>query len=84
MSSNKPATSPPKATPEPPSQPPPGQPPSTPPDKPPQPPGKKNVKIRKDGKWIDVNIDGEIIKGRFKYVKFIDDDGLETYWISPE
>ena len=48
------------------------------------PPIKKKVRIRKDGKWANVDIDGEVVKGRFKYVKFIDDDGLETYWISPE
>jgi hypothetical protein len=29
-------------------------------------------------------VDGEVKKGRFKYVKFVDDDGLDTYWISPE
>jgi hypothetical protein len=49
-----------------------------------QPPGKKKVKIRKDKKWVDVDVDEEIRKGRFKYVKFVDDDGLDTYWISPE
>jgi len=49
-----------------------------------QPPGKKKVKIRKDKKWVDVDVDGEVKKGRFKYVKFVDDDGLDTYWISPE
>ncbi len=53
-----------------------GQPPS---DK-----GKEKVKIRKQGKWVEVDADGIIQKGRFKYVKFTDDDGLETYWISPE
>ena len=47
-------------------------------------PGKKKVKIRKGNKWVDVNVDGEVKKGRFKYVKFVDDDGLDTYWISPE
>ena len=58
-------------------------PPSAPPGKP---PGKKKVKIRKGNKWVDVDIDvdSEIRKGRFKYVKFVDDDGLDTYWISPE
>ena len=55
----------------------PGQPPSTP-------PGKKKVKIRKGKKWVEVDVDGEVKKGRFKYVKFVDDDGLDTYWISPE
>ena len=50
-----------------------------------QPPGKKKVRIRKDKKWVDVDVDGEVKKGRFKYVKFVDDDdGLDTYWISPE
>ena len=49
-----------------------------------QPPGKKKVKIRKDKKWVEVDVDGEVKKGRFKYVKFVDDDGLDTYWISPE
>jgi len=49
-----------------------------------QPPGKKKVKIRKGNKWVDVDVDGEVKKGRFKYVKFVDDDGLDTYWISPE
>jgi len=59
--------------------------PPEPPKSPPiQPPGKKKVKIRKDKKWVDVDVDSEIRKGRFKYVKFVDDDGLDTYWISPE
>jgi len=59
--------------------------PPEPPKSPPiQPPGKKKVKIRKDKKWVDVDVDGEIRKGRFKYVKFVDDDGLDAYWISPE
>jgi len=59
----------------------PGQPPASPG----QPPGKKKVKIRKGGKWVDVDVDGEVVKGRFKYVKFVDsDDGLDTYWISQE
>jgi len=49
-----------------------------------QPPGKKKVKVRKDKKWVDVDVNEEIKKGRFKYVKFVDDDGLDTYWISPE
>jgi len=49
-----------------------------------QPAVKKKVKIKKGGKLVDVDVDGEVKKGRFKYVKFIDDDGLETYWISPE
>jgi hypothetical protein len=48
------------------------------------PPGKKKVKIRKGKKWVEVDVDGEVKKGRFKYVKFVDDDGLDTYWISPE
>jgi len=48
------------------------------------PPVKKKVKIRKGGKWVDVDVDGEVKKGRFKYVKFVDDDGIDTYWISPE
>jgi len=56
-----------------------------PPKSPPiQPPGKKKVKVRKDKKWVDVDVNEEIKKGRFKYVKFVDDDGLDTYWISPE
>jgi hypothetical protein len=55
-----------------------------PPTPPIQPPGKKKVKIRKDKKWVEVDVDGEVKKGRFKYVKFVDDDGLDTYWISPE
>jgi len=46
--------------------------------------GKKKVRIRKRGKWVEVDVDGEIKKGRFRYVKFTDDDGLETYWLSPE
>jgi len=60
---------------------PPPQPPATgkPPSK-----GKRKIKIRKGKKWVEVDADGEIRKGRFKYVKFTDDDGLETYWISPE
>ena len=49
-----------------------------------QPPGKKRVKVRKGRKWVEVDVDGEVRKGRFKYVKFVDDDGLDTYWISPE
>jgi hypothetical protein len=55
-----------------------------PPTPPVQPPGKKRVRIRKGRKWVEVDVDGEIRKGRFKYVKFVDDDGLDTYWISPE
>jgi hypothetical protein len=47
-------------------------------------PGKKKVKVRKGKKWVEVDVDGEVKKGRFKYVKFVDDDGLDTYWISPE
>jgi len=59
--------------------------PPEPPKSPPvQPPGKKRVKIRKGRKWVEVDVDGEVRKGRFKYVKFVDDDGLDTYWISPE
>ena len=57
------------------------EPPKSPPT---QPPVKKKVKIRKGSKWVDVDVDGEVKKGRFKYVKFVDDDGLDTYWISPE
>jgi len=49
-----------------------------------QSPGKKKVKVRKGRKWVEVDVDGEVKKGRFKYVKFVDDDGLDTYWISPE
>jgi len=59
---------------------PPGQPPASPG----KPPVKKKVKIRKGGKLVDVDVDGEVKKGRFKYVKFVDDDGLDTYWISTE
>jgi len=62
-------------------QPAPAEPPMAPPV---QPPGKKRVKIRKGRKWVEVDVDGEVKKGRFKYVKFVDDDGLDTYWISPE
>jgi len=47
-------------------------------------PGRKKVRIRKGKKWVEVDVDGEVRKGRFKYVKFVDDDGLDTYWISPE
>jgi hypothetical protein len=48
-------------------------------------PVKKKVKVRKGKKWVEVDVDGEVKKGRFKYVKFVDDDdGLDTYWISPE
>ena len=47
-------------------------------------PVKKKVKVRKGRKWVEVDVDGEVRKGRFKYVKFVDDDGLDTYWISPE
>jgi len=63
---------------------PPPKPPEPPRAPPIQPPVKKKVKIRKGGRWVDVDVDGEIRKGRFKYVKFVDDDGLDTYWISPE
>jgi len=63
---------------------PPPKPPEPPRSPPIQPPGKKKVKIRKDKKWVEVDVDGEVKKGRFKYVKFVDDDGLDTYWISPE
>jgi len=62
-------------------QPAPAEPPKSPPT---QPPGKKKVKVRKGGRWVEVDVDGEVRKGRFKYVKFVDDDGLDTYWISPE
>jgi len=62
-------------------QPPPAEPPMAPPV---QSPGKKRVRIRKGRKWVEVDVDGEVRKGRFKYVKFVDDDGLDTYWISPE
>jgi hypothetical protein len=47
-------------------------------------PGRKKVRIRKGKKWVEVEADSEVKKGRFKYVKFVDDDGLDTYWISPE
>ena len=63
---------------------PPPKPPEPPRSPPTQPPGKKKVKIRKGGKWVEVDVDGEVRKGRFKYVKFVVDDGLDTYWISPE
>jgi len=46
--------------------------------------GKKKAKIRKGKRWVEVDVDDVVQKGRFKYVKFTDDDGLETYWISPE
>ena len=49
-----------------------------------QPPVKKRVRIRKGRKWVEVDVDDEVRKGRFKYVRFVDDDGLDTYWISPE
>jgi hypothetical protein len=55
-----------------------------PPTPPIQPPGRKKVRIRKGDRWVEVDADSEIKKGRFKYVKFVDDDGLDTYWISPE
>jgi hypothetical protein len=58
------------------------QPPAT--GRPPSDKGKKKVKIRKGNKWVEADADGEIKKGRFKYIKFTDDDGLETYWIFPE
>ena len=54
------------------------------PGSPSTPPGKKRVKVRKGRKWVEVDADSEVRKGRFKYVKFVDDDGLDTYWISPE
>jgi hypothetical protein len=57
------------------------QPPAT--VQPPSDKGKKKVKIRKEKKWVEV--EGDMVqKGRFKYVKFTDDDGLETYWMTPE
>jgi hypothetical protein len=49
-----------------------------------QPPGKKKVRIRKGRRWVEVDADDVIQKCRFRYVKFTDEDGLETYWISPE
>jgi hypothetical protein len=49
-----------------------------------QPPAKKKVRIRKGKRWVEVDVDSVVQKGRFKYIKFTDDDGLETYWISPE
>jgi len=60
------------------------QPAPEPPTPPIQSPGKKKVRIRKGDRWVEVDADSEIKKGRFKYVKFVDDDGLDTYWISPE
>jgi hypothetical protein len=60
------------------------QPTPEPPTPPIQSPVKKKVKVRKDKKWVEVDVNEEIKKGRFKYVKFVDDDGLDTYWISPE
>ena len=39
--------------------------PPEPPKSPPiQPPGKKKVKIRKGKKWVEVDVDGEVKKGR--------------------
>ena len=64
-----------------PSQPPPAD---QPPAQPASPPAKKRVRIRKNRKWVEVEVNDVIQKGRFKYVKFTDDDGLETYWVSPE
>jgi hypothetical protein len=58
------------------------QPPAT--GQPPSDKGKKKVKIRKGKKWVEVDADDTIQKGRFKYVKFTDDDGLETYWMTSE
>jgi hypothetical protein len=44
--------------------------------------GKEKVKIRKGKKWVEV--EGDVVqKGRFKYVEFTDDDGLDTWWIVP-
>jgi len=63
---------------------PPPKPPEPPRSPPTQPPGRKKVRIRKGGKWVDVDVNAVVVKGRFKYVKFVDDDGLDTYWISPE
>jgi hypothetical protein len=58
----------------------PPQPPTA--DQPPSDKGKKKVKIRKRGKWVEV--EGDVVqKGRFKYVEFTDDDGLDTWWIVP-
>jgi len=48
------------------------------------PPGKRKVRIRKGKRWVEVEVDDVIQKGRFKYVKFTDDDGFETYWVYPE
>lgn len=54
-------------------------------DTPPKSPsGKKKAKIRKGKRWVEVDVDNEVSKGRFRYVKFTDEDGLETYWLSPE
>jgi uncharacterized membrane protein len=47
-------------------------------------PDKKKVKIRKQGRWVEVDVDSVVQKGKFRYIKFTDEDGLETYWISPE
>jgi len=58
-------------------------PPQAPSQPPASPPSKKRVRIRKGKRWVEVEVDGVIQKGRFKYVK-LTDDGLETYWISPE
>jgi hypothetical protein len=46
--------------------------------------GKKKVRVRRGGKWTEIDADDVVQKSRFKYVKFTDDDGLDTYWISPE
>ena len=45
---------------------------------------KKVEKIRKGKKWIEVEVQDEKKKGPFKYVKFVDEDGLETWWITVE
>lgn len=46
--------------------------------------GKKKAKIRKGKRWVEVDADYEVRKGKFRYVKSTDEDGLETYWLSPE
>lgn len=45
---------------------------------------KKKAKIRKGKRWVEVDVDDEVRKASFRYVKFTDEDGLETYWLSPE
>ena len=45
---------------------------------------KKVKKIRKNKKWVEVEVQDEKKKGPFRYIKFVDEDGLETWWMAVE